>query len=141
MTEDQLSKIYRFLELDKADGRVKLKADTMKKVIELTSKWKKGSKQEFVDKLANRTSLSTRKIRENYIEPLITEGILIQRGNGYIEFAGLPDNAEMPLELTSEQLAEELEEENEKRRELGKPKITLEEWKKTRTERKKPLEA
>ena len=34
----------------------------------------------------------------------------------------------------------ELEEENENRNKLGKPRVSLEEWKKMRSKRKKPLE-
>lgn len=137
MSEEELSKIYRFLYLDKADGRVKLKADTMKRVIELTSKWQKGTKQEWIDKLANRTSISTRKIRENYVEPLITDGILREHGNGNMEFAGLPDGAEMPTELTDSELQDELDEENQNRIALGKKPYTLKQWLEIRKPRMK----
>jgi hypothetical protein len=41
--------------------------------------------------------------------------------------------------LTEEELQDELEEENENRNKLGKPRVTLQEWKKMRTKRKKPL--
>ena len=42
--------------------------------------------------------------------------------------------------LTEEEVKEELQEENEHRAELGKPKVSLEEWKKLRAKRKRPLE-
>jgi hypothetical protein len=41
--------------------------------------------------------------------------------------------------LTKEQFKEELEEENEQRNKLGKPKVSLEEWRKTRSKRLKPV--
>ncbi|MCJ7633558.1 hypothetical protein MUP77_14370 [Candidatus Bathyarchaeota archaeon] len=142
MSDDQmLSKIYAYLELDTViDQRLKLKAGLMKKVIFLMMQWKEGSEHEWIDKLANRCSLSTRKIRENYVEPLVTDGILEWTGNGRIRFVGIPENAVMPCELTEQQLQEELEEENENRAKLGQHKLTLKEWKKKRSLRIKPLE-
>lgn len=140
MTEDEtLSKIYHYLELDTVvDRRLQLKADLMKKIISLTMQWKEGYEAEWIDKLANRCSLSIRKIRENYLDSLATDGILTRRG-GYLTFVGLPDNAVMPCELTPEQFKEELEEENEQRAKLGKPKVSFEEWKSVRPKRLKPL--
>lgn len=136
MNEEELAKIFSFLELDKSDGIVRKKAEIMKRVIQLTAKWKTGSKQAWIDKLANRTCLSTRKIRENYVEPLITEGILKQLGTGNVEFYGLLDGAEMPQELSEEQLREEYAEYIEKKKEAEmfleyqkqKPKTSFEKW-------------
>lgn len=141
MSEDELSRIHRFLGLDNADKRLRLKADITKTTLFLTSKWKKGIKSEWISKIANRTCVSTRKIRENYIEPLIDEDILRETRDGYIEFVGLPENAEVPSEdsLTEQEIVEELEEENEMRNQLGKKPLSLEEWKKTRPKRLKPL--
>ena len=42
--------------------------------------------------------------------------------------------------LTESELLEELEDENDARAKLGKHKIGLDEWKKMRTKRVKPLE-
>jgi hypothetical protein len=140
MSEEILSKIYAYLELDSVtDNRLKLKSDLMKKIIYLMSTWKEGTENEWIDKLATRCSLSTRKIRENYLKPLITEGIVAWEGNGHIRFVGIPDNAVMPCELTPEQLKQELEEENEQRNMLGKPKVSEEDWRKSRSKRLKPL--
>lgn len=41
--------------------------------------------------------------------------------------------------LTEEQIQEELQEENENRNELGKPPVSLEEWKRGRSKRFKPV--
>jgi len=88
--ESTLRAIYDFLDLNEAkDGRLIIKADIMKKVIFLTSKWEMGKKREWVDKLSILTCVSTRKIREDYIQPLITIGILAEFGDA-IKFVGLP---------------------------------------------------
>ena len=89
-SESGLKEIFDFLDLNEAkDGRLIIKADIMKKVIHLTSKWKTGKKREWVDKLSILTCVSTRKIREDYIQPLITIEILAEFDDT-IKFAGLP---------------------------------------------------
>jgi hypothetical protein len=141
MSDDVLEEIYAYLELDTiTDQRLKLKANLMKKVVFYTMQWKEGTENTWIDKIATRTSVSTRKIREDYINPLVTEGILERTGDGHIRFVGLPVGAEKPLELTEQELQEELDEENDNRLKLGKPRVSLEEWKKMRTRRFKPLE-
>jgi hypothetical protein len=91
-----LNEIYNFLDLNDAkDGRLNIKAEIMKKVIRLTSKWKSGDKNEWINLLANRTCVSTRKIREDYVQPLISEGILRETEQGLIQFAGLPRKGEV----------------------------------------------
>ena len=88
-----LNEIYDYLDLNEAkDGRLNIKAEIMKKVIRLTAKWKSGNKNEWINKLANRTCVSTRKIREDYIQPLISERILLETQQGIIQFVGLPSN-------------------------------------------------
>lgn len=85
-----LKEIYDRLDLNEAkDGRLAIKADIMKKAIYLMSKWKIGKKREWVDKLSIFTCVSTRKIREDYVQPLITIGILVEF-NDTIKFEGLP---------------------------------------------------
>jgi hypothetical protein len=86
----ELKEIYDRLDLNEAkDGRLTIKADIMKKAIYLMSKWKIGKKSEWVDKLSIFTCVSTRKIREDYVQPLITIGILVEF-NDTIRFEGLP---------------------------------------------------
>jgi len=38
--------------------------------------WKQGSLQQLIDRLTIRCGISSRYIKENYVQPLITEGIL-----------------------------------------------------------------
>src|SRR3989337_1066595 len=86
-----LNEIYNYLDLNDAkDGRLNIKAEIMKKVIRLTSKWKNGDKNQWINLLATRTCVSTRKIREDYVQPLISDGILTETGQGIIQFIGLP---------------------------------------------------
>lgn len=85
-----LNEIYVFLDLNDAkDGRLNIKADIMKKVIRLTSKWKCGKRNDWIDKLSVFTCVSTRKIREDYVQPLITMRILVEFDET-IRFMGLP---------------------------------------------------
>jgi hypothetical protein len=81
--------------------------------------------------------LVRRKIREDYINPLVTDEVLQRAGNGIIRFNGLPSG--VGQEINEKQMKEEWEEENIKRKELGKPEVPFEEWIKIRPERFKPL--
>jgi hypothetical protein len=99
--------------------------------------WTEGNEGDWINRIANRTCFSTRKIREDYINPLVTEDILERAGNGTIRFVGLPNGVDQ--EISEKQLKEEWEEDNAKRRELGKPEIAYEEWVKTMPKRLKPL--
>jgi hypothetical protein len=75
---------------------------------------------------------------DGYLESYLSWGIL-DLDDGILIFKGIPDNEEIPCELTEEQLREELEEENEQRNKLGKPKVSLQEWKEKRSKRLKPI--
>ena len=89
--ETNLGKIYAFLGFDRiTDKRLQVKADIMKKVLSYCSEWKSGNEKQWVDKLATRTCVSTRKMREDYIDPLVSEGILEKTSEGNICFMGLP---------------------------------------------------
>jgi hypothetical protein len=136
--EDELDKIFDYLGLNTiSDQRLKLKANIMKKVIYLCQQWRDGNEGDWIDRIANRTCVSTRKIREDYIDPLVTDEVLERAGNGLIRFAGLPSC--VGQEITEKHLKEEWEEENAKRKELNKPDIAYEEWLKDRPKRFKPL--
>jgi hypothetical protein len=75
---------------------------------------------------------------DSYLECCLSWEIM-ELDDGILSFRGIPNDAEMPCELTEEQLREELEEENDQRNKLGKPKIGLKEWKEKRSKRLKPL--
>ena len=76
---------------------------------------------------------------DDYLECCLSWRI-IELDDGILNFKGIPDEAEIPMELTDEQLREELEEENEQRSKLGKPRVILKEWKEKRSKRLKPVE-
>jgi hypothetical protein len=136
--EDELGKIYDYLGLNTvADQRLKLKGNIMKKVIYLCQQWGEGNEADWIDRIANRTCVSTRKIREDYVNPLVTDEVLERSGNGFIRFVGLPSG--IGQEITEKQLREEWEEDNNKRKELNKPEIPYDKWVKSRPKRFKPL--
>ena len=110
----------------------------MRHVLEYVSEWKQGNKKIWIDKLANRLNLSTRKVLEDYVDPLISEGILEEANRGFLLFIGLPSDVHA-VELSPSQLRQELEEENEHRREQGQAEVSMEEWVKIRPKRFVPL--
>jgi len=90
--QKDLDSIFNYLNLNEIkDGRLNIKANIMKKVIRYASIWKTGNKNQWIDWLATRTCVSTRKMREDYVQPLISDGILVETAQGTIEFVGLPN--------------------------------------------------
>jgi hypothetical protein len=75
---------------------------------------------------------------DGYLESCLSWEIM-ELDDGILSFRGIPNDAEMPCELTEEQLREELEEENDQRNKLGKPRVSLKEWKEKRSKRLKPI--
>jgi serine acetyltransferase len=69
--------------------------DIMKNVIRLCAEWKEGKKDHWIAKLAERTFVSTRKIREDYLKTLITNGLLEEGPDDTIHFVGLPNRVEI----------------------------------------------
>jgi hypothetical protein len=74
-----------------------------------------------------------------YLDACLSWGAMEMR-NGCVFFVGIPKDAEIPTELTSDQLEEELAEENKYRKEMGKPELSIDEWKRRRDPRFRPLE-
>ena len=93
----------------------------------------------LADYLAFEFNMSPFTIRYGYLPMLVTVGILEQCGNGYVRVSEKGNEMISRGDLTDAELKEELEEENEQRAKLGKPKVTLEEWKQMRTKRTKPI--
>ena len=75
---------------------------------------------------------------DDYLESCLSWGVL-ELCDGVLIFKGIPDSEEIPTELSDEQLREELDEENDHRNKLGKPRVTLKEWREMRAKRFKPL--
>ena len=74
-----------------------------------------------------------------YLDACLSWGVMEMR-NGCLFFVGIPEDAEIPTELSTDQLKEELAEENKNRNKLGKPELTMEEWRKRRDPRFRPVE-
>jgi|GEM_PF-7035934 hypothetical protein len=87
---DSLNEIFDYLDIrGTKDGRLTIKAYLMRKVITLTSEWKNGDKNKWISKLSIRCCVSTDKMRRDYVEALIDEGILTEIGKDRLEFVGL----------------------------------------------------
>lgn len=61
----------------------------MTKVLYCLQKWKTGQYYNWIRRLSLRLNLSVRTTRENYIDPLIAEGI-IREDKGELTFVGIP---------------------------------------------------
>jgi hypothetical protein len=96
-----------------------------------------------IDKLADyiafEFNMSPFTIRYGYLPMLVTVGILEPIGNGCVRISEKGNEMINRGDLTDKELKEELEEENAQRSKLGKPKVSLEEWKAMRTKRTKPI--
>ena len=133
-----LEDIYTYLGIfNTTDKRLLLKANLMRRVLEYVSEWKQDNKKIWIDKLATRLNLSTRKVMEDYVNPLISDSIL-EEDRALIVFAGLPNDV-LAIDLNTAQLQQELEEENEHRREQRQPEVSMEEWVKIRPKRFVPV--
>lgn len=71
------------------DGRLTIKANLMRKVITLTSEWGSGDKNRWVSRLSIRCCVSVDKMRRDYVEALIDEGILTEISKDRLQFVGL----------------------------------------------------
>jgi hypothetical protein len=133
--DSSLEAIFEWLDLNACEGRLKLKANLLKRTIYLCSQWKKGKYDEWVNRLSVRLCLDARKVHEGYLYPLVVEGIFKCNGNGSIEYVGLPSDVDKAnLEA---RMKEEYEEDAWAREQLGKPPITFKQWQKERTRQKR----
>lgn len=86
-------------------------------------------------------NLTPDTVKYNYLNMFIENGILTHTENGLLDLSAKGKALQTTEDgLTEKELQKELEEENENRNKLGKPRVTLEEWKKMRSKRHKPLE-
>jgi hypothetical protein len=85
-------------------------------------------------------NLSPDTLRYNYLPMFIDAGILeLDQDNLYTLSAKGKGLQTTRNGLTDKELREELEEENNQRTQLGKPRVSLEEWKRIRSKRLKPV--
>lgn len=90
------------------------------------------------DPIAYDFNLSPYTVRYTYLPMFINVGILKHNGNGDL----IPTGTERKplIELSDQEFKDEFDEENEQRNKLGKPPLTLKDWKKKRPKRSKPVE-
>ena len=81
----------KFLDLDKEGPNrgTKNKQDLMIRTLQYISEWKEGIYEDWRSKLANRLGVTPRTIKENYLDPLIREGIVGKVGPK-VFFNGVP---------------------------------------------------
>lgn len=83
--------------------------------------------------------LSPDTIKYRYLDMLLDVGILEYDSEGFLHLTARGKKLQTTENgLTEEDLTDELKEENENRNKLGKPPVSLEEWKKKRLKRFKP---
>jgi hypothetical protein len=86
-------------------------------------------------------NLTPDTVKYNYLIMFIANGILVRTEDGLLDLSARGKALQTTEDgLTDEDLQQELNEENENRSKLGKPRVSLEEWKKMRSRRQKPLE-
>ena len=86
-------------------------------------------------------NLSPDTLRYNYLPMFIDAGILELNQYSLYALSAKGQHLQTTEDgLTDEQIQEEIAEENEKRSQLGKPKVSFEEWKKLRSKRLKPIQ-
>ena len=104
------------------------------------SKYCPNTFQKMANLIAFDFNLTPDTVRYNYLSMFIDAGILEYDNNRMLILSAKGQNLQTSEDgLTDEQLKEELEEENEQRNKLGKPRVSLEEWKAKRSKRLKPI--
>ena len=83
--------LIRYLGLDEATPNTgtKNKRELMERALTLVKKWESGSAEEWSSRLSLRLNISSRTAKENYLEPLIQEGI-VKKVDSRLFFIGLP---------------------------------------------------
>jgi hypothetical protein len=91
----EVMECVKYLDLDKEGPNrgTKNKQDLMVRTINYTSKWKEGTYPEWKSKLATRLGIAPCTVKENYLDPLIQEGI-IGRVGYKVFFVGIQERTE-----------------------------------------------
>ena len=84
-----------YLDLDKEGPNqgTKNKQELTIRLLAYLSEWKEGSYSEWKSKLATRLCITPRTVKENYLDPLIREGI-IGRVGSRVSFIGPPESGD-----------------------------------------------
>jgi len=73
---EEIKEVLKYLGRDELDSKGDVKDRHLGQVLVYCQMWKNGSLQELVDRLTIRVGISSRYIKANYVQPLITEKIL-----------------------------------------------------------------
>jgi len=64
----------------------------MERTLAYMKKWQTGTYDEWKNRLSLRLNLTVRTVRDNYVDPLICEGIVKKIGSQVV-FVGIPDES------------------------------------------------
>jgi len=92
---DLVAKCIEYLDLDRVGPNrgTNNKLELMKRTLYYISSWGTGSVKSWIYKLSNRLGLAPRTVKDNYLDPLIEEGI-IRKDGMQLRFVGPPENDE-----------------------------------------------
>jgi len=80
---------YLGLDIDSPNYGTRNKQELTRRTINLIADWRQGEYDKWVNLLSIRLGLSSRTVVNNYLNPLIKIGIILQRGN-HLVFNGIP---------------------------------------------------
>lgn len=86
---------YLGLDVQAPNHGTRNKQKLMTEIIHLTAEWKQGQYDQWINLVSIRLGLQRRTAKNNYIDPLIGVGILVQRGK-YVVFNGPPEVSNAP---------------------------------------------
>jgi len=73
---EEIMEVLTYLGRTDLDAQGQVKDRHLGQVLVYVQMWRQGSLQELINRLTIRCGISSRYIKENYVQPLITEGIL-----------------------------------------------------------------
>ena len=91
----EVFRCIKYLDLDKEGPNygTRNKQDLTIRTLKYLHEWQEGQYQEWNSRLALRLGISVRIVKENYVDPLIKEGIIGKAGSNVI-FMGAPKTQE-----------------------------------------------
>jgi len=92
--ENEVFKIIKYLDLNIENPNIgtKNKQRLMERTLGYMKNWQTGAYEEWINRLSLRLNVTVRTVRENYVDPLISEGIIKKIGS-QIVFVGIPEEA------------------------------------------------
>lgn len=90
--QNEVNKIIKYLDLNIENPNIgtKNKQRLMERTLSYLKKWQTGSYEEWINRLSLRLNLTVRTVRENYVDPLISEGI-VKKVSSQVVFVGIPE--------------------------------------------------